>query len=428
MSEVLVEENHDLPIVRLTAALRTGGADDAPELDGLASFATELMVRGAAGKSRMAIDEALDALGAQLTIHTHHDGAQLELTALRDRLDESMAMLCDLLLRPDFSIYEADRLRREQRAHLDELREEDSLLAGRFLSTRLFGEHPYGRTLTGTEATLPRLTADAARAWHDRAVRAPGVLFAFAGDLDATVARHLVEKYAANLRDGDDVYSRPFAAPTIRTGTRVTLVDKPERTQSQILLGHVAPDWRASGFDGLLVATHALGGTFSSRLMDEVRAKRGLSYGAGALLGQGRGRKAFVMNVFPSLEQTAETLALVRNIYNDFCKRGITEAELEFARVNLRESFAFNLATPEDRLDLQLTGELAGFPPGHLARFPERMAAVSLDVANEALLRDMRPDDLEIVIVTTADELRPELAAAGLLEDATVEVVPYDHD
>ena len=428
MSEVLVEENHDLPIVRLTAALRTGGADDAPELDGLASFATELMVRGAAGRSRMAIDEALDAIGAQLTIHTHHDGAQLEITALRDRLDESMAMLCDLLLRPDFASDEADRLRREQRGHLDEMREEDSFLAGRFLSSRLFGQHPYGRTLTGTEATLPRLTADAARAWHDRAVRAPGVLFAFAGDLDAVVAGDLVAKYAAGLRAGDQLYSRPFAAPPVRTGTRVTLVDKPERTQSQILLGHVAPDWRDPGFDGLLVATHALGGTFTSRLMDEVRAKRGLSYGAGAQLGQGRGPKAFVMNVFPSLEQTPETLALVRDIYKNFCKRGITKEELEFARVNLRESFAFNLATPEDRLDLRLTGELAGIPSDHLARFPERIAAVSLDVANEALQRVMRPDDLEIVIVTTADELRPALEAAKLLEEATVEIVPYDHD
>ncbi|MEO6953540.1 MAG: pitrilysin family protein [Polyangia bacterium] len=428
MTEVLVEENHDLPIVRLTAALRTGGADDVPELDGLASFATELMARGAAGRSRMAIDEALDALGAQLTIHTHHDGAQIEITALRDRLDESMALLCDLLLRPDFPVDEADKLRREQLAHLDELREEDSLVAGRFLSSRLFGEHPYGRTLTGTEATLPRLTAEAGRAWHDRAVRAPGVLFAFAGDLDTDAARRLVATYAADLRESDASYSTPYAAPTVRTGTRITLVDKPERTQSQILLGHVAPDWRDPGFDGLLVATHVLGGTFTSRLMDEVRAKRGLSYGAGARLGQGRGAKAFVINVFPSLEQTAETLALVRQLYNDFCKRGITRDELEFARANLRESFAFNLATPEDRLDVRLTSELAGFPPDHLARFPERVAAVSLEVINEALQRLMRPDDLEIVIVTTADELRPALEAAGLLEDATVEVVPYDHD
>ncbi len=426
MTDILVEENHDLPIVRLTVALRTGGADDSPALDGLTSFTTELMARGAAGRSRIAIDEALDAIGAQLSIHAHHDGAQIELTTLRDRLDVSMALLCDILLRPELSVDEADRLRREQLAHLDGLREEDALVAQRVFASRVFGDRPYGRTLTGTEATLPHLTSATARRWHDGAVRGPGVLFAFAGDVTPAEARSLVCHHAADLRGSDARYGSAFAEPRARTGTRITLVDKPERTQSQILLGHVAPHWREPGFDGLLVATHVLGGTFTSRLVEEVRTKRGLSYGAGAGLGQGRGAKAFVMNLFPSLEQTAEALGLVRGLYNDFCKRGITADELEFARVNLRESFAFNLATPEDRLDLRLSGELAGFPPDHIARFPERVAAVELAATNAALARLLRPDDLEIVVVTTADELRPELERAGLLADVTVEVVPYD--
>jgi zinc protease len=426
---VLVEENHDLPIVRATITLRTGGADDAPELDGLANFATELMARGAAGKSRAAIDEAFDSMGTALTIHTEYDGAHFEVTVLRDRLEAAMALLADVVLRPDFPTDEADKLRREIHAQIDELRDDDSQLARRFLARRLFGDHPYGRTLTGTDKTLARCDAAAARAWHAAAVRGPGVIVSFAGDIDPERAGALVSKHLGTLPPGDAAaFGRPYAEPVVRKGTRLTIVDKPERSQSQILFAHVAPNWRDADFDALAVATHTFGGTFTSRLMDEVRSKRGLSYGASARLGQGRGQKAFTVNVFPSLEQTAETIALVRGLLDELVNKGQPEAAIEFGRQNLRESFAFHLATPEDRLDLRLTAELAGLPPDYIDRYGERVSAVQPAQANAAVARRLRPADLEIIVVATEAELRPRLEAAGLLKDVKVEIAPYDAD
>ena len=107
---------------------------------------------------------------------------------------------------------------------------------------------------------------------------------------------------------------------------RLTLVDKPERTQSQILIGQPAPRWQDPDFLALQVATTAFGGTFTARLMDEVRSKRGLSYGASARVGQGRGAKSLVAHVFPSLEQTPETLELVLRLWRDWVDDGVTDA------------------------------------------------------------------------------------------------------
>jgi len=426
-SRLLVEEAHDLPLVRLGVTLRTGGGDDPPELDGLANFATELMARGAGGKTRARIDEALDALGAHLSISTNYDGSHFEVTALRDRVDEVMALVCSVLLSPDFPADEADKLRREIESQLDELREDDGSVARRFMARRLYGaKHPYGLTLTGTSASLPRLTVQTARAWHERAVRGPGLVFHFAGDIAADEAQALVGKYAGRVPAGG-TFGQPYPTPRIRTGTRFSLADKPERTQSQILYAHVAPSWRDPMFDPLQVGVHAFGGTFTSRLMDEVRVKRGLSYGTSARVGYGRGQRSLTMTVAPSLEQTAETVALMRGLYRSLAQNGLTQAELDFAKVNLRESFAFNLATPEDRLDVRITSDLVGQPEGYVASFPQRVAAVTLEQVNAALA-SLRPDDLEIVIVTTAEELRPRLEAAGLLKDAEVEVVAYDED
>jgi zinc protease len=428
-SRILVEENHDLPIVRFSITLRTGAADDAPEDDGLANFATELMARGAAGKTRKQIDQKVDALGAALGIVTEYDGVHFDITVLREHLDDAAALLADIVLRPDFPSDEADKLRREVHSQLDEMREEDTQLARRFLSRQLFGKHPYGRTITGTDATLPRLDAARSRTFYGQAVRGPGLVFGLAGDITPEAARALVEKHFAALPAGDPAaFGARYPEPAVRRGTRLTLVDKPERTQSQIMFAHIAPNWRDPDFDALQVATHTFGGTFTSQLMTEVRSKRGLSYGASARLGQGRGEKAFVVNVYPSLEQTAETVALVRGLITKLAADGVPEATLTFGRDNLRESFACNLASPEDRIDLRITAELAGLPPDYIERFGERVSAVTPAQANAAVARQLRPADLEIVIVGTAAEVRPRLEKAGLLKDVTVEVVPYDHD
>ncbi|MGZ3405221.1 MAG: M16 family metallopeptidase, partial [Polyangia bacterium] len=196
--------------------------------------------------------------------------------------------------------------------------------------------------------------------------------------------------------------------------------------QSQILMGQPAPRWHDPDFLALQVATTAFGGTFTARLMDEVRSKRGLSYGASARVGQGRGAKALVAHVFPSLEQTAETLELVLRLWREWVEAGVTEREVEFARGYLAKSFAFSVATPEDRLELRTALELAGMPRDFADTFAARVSKVERADAVRALATHLSPRDLEIAIVSTADELLPKLKEAKLLDEVTLEVVAYD--
>ena len=116
---VLVEENHDLPLVRAQVTLRAGAADDAPGDDGLTNFATELMARAAAGKTRAELDASFDALGTGLDIASEHDGVTFEVTVLKAKLEPALALLSDVLLRPDFVESEAEKLGRELHAQLD---------------------------------------------------------------------------------------------------------------------------------------------------------------------------------------------------------------------------------------------------------------------------------------------------------------------
>ncbi|HZS41590.1 MAG TPA: pitrilysin family protein [Polyangia bacterium] len=423
--KTLLEENHDLPLVRVQVALATGAADEPEDRDGLTNFATELLARGAAGKTRAQLDAAFDALGAGLEIVTDLDGAYFELTVLKSKLDAALALLGGVLARPDFPPDEADKLKREIKAQLDEMRDDDGSLARRFFQRAMFGAHPYGRTVVGTERSLDALTLDEARAWHARAVRRGNLLIGFAGDLDQREADAAVQRHFAAIPDGGAPAVHYPPPPPVR-GSRLTIVDKPDRTQSQILFGQPAPAWGEPDFWPLHVAVTAFGGTFTARLMNEVRSKRGLSYGASARIGRGRGRKALVAHVFPSLEQTAETLDLVLGLWRDWVEGGITAEELAFAQGYLASSFAFNLATPEDRLELRAAVEIAGLDGNYAAEYPERVRAVTLDDTRRVMRQHLSPRELEICIVSTAAELRPLLEAAQLTEGHRVEVVPFD--
>lgn len=423
--KTLLEENHDLPLVRVQVALSTGAADEPVERDGLTNFATELLARGAAGRTRAELDAAFDALGAGLEIVTDLDGAYFELTVLKAKLDAALALVSDVLVRPDFPLDEAEKLKREIKAQLDEMRDDDGSLARRFFQRALFGAHPYGRTVVGTERSLAALTVDEARAWHARAMRRQDLLIGFAGDLDEREAEAAVLRHFAAIPDGGapKVFYPP--PPAVRE-RRLTLVDKPDRTQSQILIGQPAPAWGEPDFWPLHVAATAFGGTFTARLMNEVRSKRGLSYGASARIGRGRGRKAIVVHVFPSLEQTPETLELVLGLWREWVEAGITAEELAFAQGYLASSFAFNLATPEDRLELRAAVEIAGLEADYAARYAGRVRAVTLDDTRRVMREHLRPRDLEVCIVSTAPALQPLLEAAHLTDGHRVEVVPFD--
>jgi zinc protease len=421
---VLVEENHDLPLVRVQLAFVSGAADDPLSEDGLTNFATELMARGAGGKTRAELDCAFDALGTGLDPVTDLDGTYFEVTVLRDKLDAALTLLSDVVVRPDFPSSEAEKLRREIAAQLDEVRDDDGQLVRRFFTRQLYGDHPYGRTIIGTEKTLGRLTSDGARAWHARTVTSDNLIIGLAGDVAPNEAEALVARAFGSLPSGATGMRR-YPDPPARRGMRISIVDKPERTQSQILWGQPAPQWGTPDFFALQVATCAYGGTFTARLMNEVRSKRGLSYGASARLGQGRGRKALVAHIFPSLEQTPEALGLVLDLHRAWVEDGITQEELEFARAYLARSFAFTMATPEDRLELAIGCSVAGLPVDHAARFPERISAVTLDDTRRAMKTWLTPRDLEVCIVSTADELVPKLRDAGLLDNVELVVIPY---
>ena len=421
---VVVEQDHDLPLTRLTLTLTRGAAEDPLERVGLAQFTAELARRGAGGLGRSQLDARFDDLGADLGVSVSHDAVTFDVEVMPRHLDKALGLLSDLLLRPDFLEQEAAQLVRETGAQLDELEDDDPSIARRFFLRALFGASPYGQPTLGTHASLARLDADAARTWMARAVCSGNLIAGAAGDVDPAKFAEVVARRFSVLRPGVSPRTELPPAPTLAR-TNVTLVDKPGRTQSQIFLGQPTPAWSSPDFLPLAIAVNGFGGTFTSRLMNEVRSKRGLSYGASARVGQGRGPRAVVIYVFPALARTAETLELVLALWRDFVRDGLSDDELAFARENLASSFACDLVTPDDRLDLRVASSVCGLPHDYLRTTPARIRAISDAEVRQAVTRWLRPDALCVTVLGPRAPLAKQLDKIGLGDLTTHE--RFDH-
>jgi zinc protease len=386
--------------------------------------AAELMRRGAGGKSRAELDATLDELGASIDVVVGADSVGFMASGLSRHLPRLCELLGDVLARPTFDDGEHERLRRESLALLDDVRDDDASLCGRHWDRAAYGGHPYGRTVLGTEASLALLDLADARAWWKTRLVAGDLLVGFAGDVTRARAEELAASLVAQLAPGNAPRepASPLAVPATR-GRRTLLVDKPERTQSQILIGHTAPPRAHADWLALSVGSAVFGGTFTSRLMSEVRVKRGWSYGASARVGRGRHGASFRMRVFPSNELTAQTLSLVLELFEKIVADGVTKEEVEFSLGYLSGSWPFELVTPGDRLGKQLDTILLGLAPDAYARHLKLLAAIDADKINAAIRRWWKPDDVTIALTATADDMLPRLAGLPL---GQLDVVPFD--
>jgi zinc protease len=199
------------------------------------------------------------------------------------------------------------------------------------------------------------------------------------------------------------------------------IVDKPGRTQAQMFVGTLGSRLRDPDFHTLLVANTAFGGTFSAPLVQEVRARRGFSYSASSRLGADREREAWSVFTHPSSENVAECLALELELVDRFIARGPSAAELRFAKSYLVKSHAFDLDTPQKRLDPRVDAEVHGLPRAFHERFVERVRAVELGAARASVARRLSSDDLTIALVATAKDVEAPLRAMG-----DVRVIPFD--
>jgi zinc protease len=424
-AQVHVEPSADAPLVWFDVAIRGGAASDPVGAEGLHRHAALLARRGAGSRNRAALDEALDNLGASLEISVGRDAVTLSGLCLTRNLDAVVDLASDVLASPRLETAEHERLLRETPQVLDEVRDDDSALATRWFDWQVSPGHPYGRTSLGTESSLARLTLDAAAATWRAEVVPTNLVIGVAGDVTDERAASIAGRLIGRLPDAAPralpaLPAQPAPGPPQR---RVVLVDKPDRTQAQLRFGHLGPRWGDPDTAALLLVETAFGGMFSSRLMQEIRVKRGWSYGAGCALRRSRGAHWFEMWMATDIQVAADAVGLTLSLFQDLTERGLTAEEIDFARGYLVGALPFHLATARQRMQLAVRDAVFGLPAGFTVGLPHHLGGLDADAVRAACQRNLRPSDLVTVAVTTAEVAQAALERSGA---GPVSVVAHD--
>ena len=421
---VLVEPFHAIPLVSIVVALRSGAAHDPPGKGGLTRLAMRMLRRGCEGMTAEQIEAAIDRLGAEMAVDTGASTVAVHAQVIGRSLDAFVDLLARLLSTPTFPADELERLERESVAEIIESRDNDRVVAQRAFQRAFFPDHPYGRTATGTTQSVASIGRDDAVAFWQRHVVRGNIVVGFAGDVDGKTAAKLAERLVVGVAAGAAL-ADPVPPPAMQTGRRLLFVDKPERTQTQILVATLGTSPHDADHAALGVANAIFGGTFTSRLMKEVRSKRGWSYGAYSRLGIDRQRQAFSLWTFPGADDAAKCLALELELYEKFVAGGITARELGFIKRYLTRSHAFEIDTAAKRLHQALDIELLTLPSDYYSRYLEHVDAVTLEAANKAVRARLSVDDLLSVVVGTSSQILEPIRAC-IPRLASHEVVAFD--
>jgi zinc protease len=423
--KLLVEESHDLPLVHFQVVLPRGALSDPPGREGLTRLAARMLRRGTRRRATREIEDAIDGLGGELSIDTSPSYVRFTGSVIRKSLEPMLALVGELLREPSFPAAELELLKRETLAALVELCDSDAGLCSTYFRRALFRGHPYSRPVIGRRSSLEPIDLEQVVAHYQHTLARASRVVAFSGDIRPEEAERLTREHLAEP-PGADGTRLPVPEPSMRPGRHLTIIDKPERTQTQIQIGRLGTHPRDADHTALLVGNAVFGGVFSSRLMKAVRSERGWSYGASSRLSIDRVREGFGMWTFPAATDAAACIALELELMEKWVEQGIDEDELAFAKSCMIKSYAFAVDTAEKRLEQAVELLLLDLPPDYFSGYVGRIADVQRGEVNEALRARLSPRDLVLAVLATERELGPVLRA--LPELASVEVIPFDQD
>ena len=388
----------ELPMLDIRVVFAGGSVRDG-DLPGLASMTNHLLDKGAAGLTANDLAARLEGLGAQLGSGALRDMAWVSLRSLSDAalLEPALELLQQVLGQPDFNAGDFERERERTLVSLREDEQSPSTIAGyRFYQT-VFGEHPYATRPVGDAASLQRMTLRDIRAYYEKHYVAGNAIIAIVGDVNRKAAERLAQQLAGALRDGE-------AAPAVATvaaleGASEERILHPS-TQTHVRMG--APGMRRGDPDyfPLYVGNHILGGGgLVSRLNEEIREQRGLSYSVYSYFSPMEQDGPYIFGLQTRNDQLDEALEVLRATLKDFHREGPTEEELVAAKKNITGGFALRVDSNSKIVEYLAMIGFYKLPLDYLVTFNSRVEAVTREQIREAFRRRVPVGNMATVIV-----------------------------
>lgn len=412
---VWIVERHRVPTVTLVLVVKSGSAADPTGQFGLASLTAAMLTEGAGGRDALTLADEVDFLGADLESSSSFDASTVTLHVPVARLAQAMPLMADVATRPDFPRAELDRLRERRLTGLRTARDSPPQIASLAFPLVVFGDaHRYGTSALGTSASLRGFTVDQLREFHATHYRPDNAALIVAGDVTAATLLPLLEKHLAGWRAAAGSSAGPaLPAPAPLTARAVTLVDKPGAAQSVVRIGGVGVPRDTPDYFALEVMNTILGGSFTSRLNQNLREEHGYAYGAASSFDMRRLAGPFFAGANVQTDKTAESVSEILKEL-DGIRREVPPDELAKARNYLAFKFPGDFETNADVADAFADLVVYGLPMGYYDSYVERIQSVTAADVQRVASKHIQPDRLAVVVVGDRQAVETKLGALGL--------------
>ncbi len=413
--KVVLMEKHTVPLVQMNVIVKSGVVNDPAGKSGLAAFTADMLDEGAAGKSSLELADAINYLGVRISTFSRWHKMGVNLHSPLSKFDDALKIVADILLRPDFPQNELDRIKKEKLTTLLQWHDQANTIAAVTFQKILFGnDHPYGKPAMGNEASLKSFTVDDMKNFHAKYFKSNNAYLLIVGDITKDQLIPKLESAFGSWAKGDVPVVKLKEADQVKKRV-IYLVDKPGSAQSVISIGRIGTQRVTEDYFPITVMNTILGGSFTSRLNNNLREQHGYTYGAGSAFDMRPYAGPFVARSSVQTEVTDKALVEFFKELNGILKP-IPDEELNRAKnyvaLGYPDNFqtvadiAFNL---EEMIDYNLPGE-------YFNNYIGNVLNVNGDKVSKAAKKYIVPDKMAVIVVGDRSKIEEGIKKLNLGE------------
>jgi zinc protease len=417
---VIVVERSNMPLVSAQLMIKNGGEVDPKELSGLADLTANLLTKGTQSQDATQIAEAIEALGGSLETNARWDASLASVGVTSSKIDEAMKILADVVRRPVFKADEIERLRQQYLDNLTVGLGQPGTIARYVAGRVVFGDAPYGHPIGGTPESLARITRDDIVKLHSTYYRPDNAILVIGGDIKAKDAFDLAKKNFGDWqKPPTPLPASSTASSASAKGGRVLVIDKPDAGQAAVYLARIGINRKDPDYFRGIVTNSVLSG-YSGRLNQEIRIKRGLSYGAGSSLDTRRDVGPFAASAQTKNESGAEVADLLIGEINRLSSSPPADPELTPRKAVLIGNFSRNLETVSGLVAQVSSLALYGLPLDEINHYIQNVQTINTADVQKFAGSRLDAKGANIIIVGNAKQFLPALTKSF----PNVEVIP----
>jgi zinc protease len=409
---VIVAHREGVPLVSVELVALAGAEVDPPRLAGLASLGAALMTQGTKRHSAPELAAAAEALGGSLDSGAGWNSASISITVTTPKLDAALALVAEVAREPVFAPDEIERVRTQTLDQLKVAYASPGTLAALVAERLAYGAGPYGHPASGTPESLPRITRDDLVAVHRRTFRPDNAVLILAGDIGADAALALARRHFGSWPVPAERAAPPPRAAAATSGPSVAIVDMANSGQAGVVVAVGLPERTGSERAIGAVLNSVLGSGYSSRINQEIRIKRGLSYGASSVVDARREAAFFRVAVQTKNESAAEVVRLVQEEIDRMMAEPVGAEELAARKATLIGGFSRSVETTAGLAVAIRSLVVANRPPAELKTRIEQLEAVTAEDIRRYAAAQLGPARRRIAVAGEANAFAAALKAA----------------